>query len=567
MPNDPTVQRRPRTFYLLIVAAILVGCVGGIGAYAFRHLIGLFHNLSFHQTFSSFYDANEHTAVTSPIWIPLIVLPVGAIVVTWLVRNFAPEAKGHGVPEVLQAVHFERGQIRPVVVLIKALASSITIGTGGSAGREGPIVQIGAAFGSTLGGYLDLGRADRTTLLAAGAGAGIAATFNAPLGGVLFAVELFLFRLNFRSIGLIVLAVVAATFVGQMLMGAVPSFDIPALQMPDFAPASIFAFGVFGVFGLVIGAFSALFIRGLYWTEDAIERVPLNEYVRNALGMAIVAGLLIALQAQAGHYYVEGVGYATIMDILTGVLADPVLLLTLALLKLAVTCMTIGFGGSGGIFSPCLVMGGCLGAGIGVLAENLFPGLGISVPSFALVGMAAMAAATTGAFFASVVMLVEMSGDASVMVPVMLCAAVAWLVRHAICEPSIYNLKLLRRGLSVPESYPAGMMAARTVGEVMNEVRVIKAADADRIEGTMIDLNGTSRVLANSDVIEAGLESHSYIFAEPNENLAEAIARRKSEGAALIVVPSAVSDGRLFVISDAELSADYADLAELNAGR
>ena len=552
--------RRPALHWLALVA-ILAGIVGGFGAFIFRILIGFFHNLSFRQSVSGTYDANVHTDATSPVWLPLVALPVAALAVTWMVRNFAPEAKGHGVPEVLDAIYYKGAHIRPIVVLVKALASSITIGSGGSAGREGPIVQIGSAFGSLVGGILGVGRGDRTILLAAGAGAGIAATFNAPLGGVLFAVELFLLRLNARSIGLVALAVVAASFVGRLLMGPQPSFNVPSLQWPDYVNEPVYVFLAFATLGVIVGLFSILFIRGVYWAEDLIERIPLNEYIRNALGMAVVGGLLFAVQARTGHYYVEGVGYATIMDILNGALSDPLLLRTLAALKLTATCMTIGFGGSGGIFSPSLVMGGCLGAGVGLLIEAMFPGLGVRVPIFALVGMAAMAGATTGAFFASIVMLTEMSGDSAVVVPVMLGTSVAWLVRQAICKPSIYNLKLLRRGRNLPESYPSSLLPARTVADVMVSVPAIRTTAASGIDGTVITLGGEQRLLGVPD--EAGKAAVPgarlclYAAADPHEDMASALARATQEGAEVIVVDTPDSDGRQFVISDAELSADY----------
>ncbi len=549
----------------MIVISIAVGCVAGVGAYAFRHLIGFIHNLSFRQIFTSVYEVNDHAAVTDPVWLPLLTLPIGAVIVTWLVRTFAPEARGHGVPEVLNAVHFERARIRPVVVLVKALASSISIGTGGSVGREGPIVQIGSAFGSWVGSVLDVGRADRTVLLAAGAGAGIAATFNAPLGGVLFAVELFLLRLTYRSVGLVVLAVVPATFIGRALMGAAPSFNIPALQYPDFGATSAELMFAFGIFGIVVGVFSAIFIRGLYWVEDLIEGIRINEYLRNALGMALVGAILVVMQRQTGSYYLQGVGYATILDILKNTLTDPGLLLSLALLKLLVTGMTIGFGGSGGIFSPSLFMGACLGASTGVMLDTLLPGLGVSIPNFALIGMASMTAATTGAFFASVVMLTEMSGDSNVVVSVMLCSSVAWVVRHAICKPSIYNLKLLRRGLSVPESFPANLLAGRTVGEVMTKAAIVgghELGPEDEVAGTLIDLHGTQVTLGRP-----GAESRSYILSQPVDNLSETLVRRDQEERDLIIVQPAASSPYLFVISNTELSADYVAMSQIQAGK
>ena len=552
----------------MIAISIAVGCVAGVGAYAFRHLIGLIHNLSFRQVLNSVYEVNDHTAVTDPVWLPVLTLPLGAVIVTWLVRTFAPEARGHGVPEVLNAVHFQRARIRPVVVLVKALASSISIGTGGSVGREGPIVQIGSAFGSWVGNVLDVGRADRTLLLAAGAGAGIAATFNAPLGGVLFAVELFLLRLTYRTVGLVVLAVVPATFIGRSLMGAAPAFNIPALQYPDFGATTAELMLAFGIFGIVVGAFSALFIRGLYWVEDLIEGIRINEYLRNALGMALVGGILVVMHRQAGYYYVEGVGYATILDILKNTLSDPGLLLSLALLKLAVTAMTIGFGGSGGIFSPSLFMGACLGAWTGAMLDRVMPGLGVSIPNFALIGMASMTAATTGAFFASVVMLTEMSGDSNVVVSVMLSASVAWVVRHAICKPSIYNLKLLRRGLVVPEIFPSNLLAGRTVGEVMAKAAIADGRSLgpkDDVAGAVIELHGSRVVLGGPD--HGGMEGRSYILAQTVNNLSETLVRRDQEARDLVVVQPSAESPYLFVISNVELAADYVAMSQIQAGK
>lgn len=417
-----------------------------------------------------------------------------------------------------------------------------------------------------MGGILGVGRDDRTIFLAAGAGAGIAATFNAPLGGVLFAVELFVLRLNARSIGLVALAVVAASFIGRLLMGPQPSFNVPSLQWPDYVNEPVYVFLAFATLGVIVGLFSILFIRGLYRAEDMVERIPLNEYVRNALGMAVVGGLLLVVQARTGYYYVEGVGYATIMDILDGALSDPLLLLTLAVLKLTVTCMTIGFGGSGGIFSPSLVMGACLGAGVGLLVEALFPGLGVRVPVFALVGMAAMAGATTGAFFASIVMLTEMSGDGAVVVPVMLGTSIAWLVRQSICAPSIYNLKLLRRGQSLPESYPSSLLPARKVADVMVPVPVIRAPTTGGIDGTVILLGDEQRLLGNPD--EAAVpdaRACRYATADPSEDVADALARGKREGAEVIVADTPDANDRPLVISEAELSADYRRLLAMTS--
>ena len=213
---------------------MLVGIVAGLGAVAFRALIGIFHNLFFLGKFSAAYDANTHTPAGP--WGPFVILVpvVGAFAVVFLVKNFAPEAKGHGVPEVMDAIFYRKGIIRPVVSVVKALASALSIGSGGSVGREGPIIQIGSSFGSTMGQLLRLSTWQLITLIAAGAGGGIAATFNTPVGGVLFAVEIVMHEVSARTLVPVVTATATATYVGQLVFGPHPSFYIPALETAYF---------------------------------------------------------------------------------------------------------------------------------------------------------------------------------------------------------------------------------------------------------------------------------------------------------------------------------------------
>jgi CIC family chloride channel protein len=217
-PEPHSLSVPPHDDLRMAALAVLVGIVAGFGAVFFRALIGLFHNLIFLGTFSLTYDANQHTP---PFWIEgwswlVILAPVlGAVGVAWLVQNFAPEAKGHGVPEVMDAISYESGKIRPIVAAVKSLASALSIGSGGSVGREGPIIQIGAVFGSTLGQILPMPVAQRVTLISAGAAAGIAATFNTPIGGVLFAAELMLPAISAATLLPVALATVVATYIGQ----------------------------------------------------------------------------------------------------------------------------------------------------------------------------------------------------------------------------------------------------------------------------------------------------------------------------------------------------------------
>ena len=308
----------------LSLLALVVGIVTGAGAVFFRALIGLIHNIAFFGRFETFYDASVFTA-PSPWGAYVILVPVlGGIVVTFLVVNFAPEARGHGVPEVMDAIYYKEGIIRPVVAVVKSLASAVSIGTGAAVGREGPIIQIGASLGSSLGQLVPMLPWQRITLVAAGAGAGIAATFNTPIGGVMFAIELMMPELSARTFLPVALATGAATFIGRILLGLQPAFAVPDALMAN-RPANVEALLLFAVLGCLMGIAAAAFVRGLTLAEDIFERIR-NSYLRHIIGMLIVGGMMYGFLVATGHYYVEGVGYATIQAILSGDIVLPAVL-------------------------------------------------------------------------------------------------------------------------------------------------------------------------------------------------------------------------------------------------
>ena len=258
-----------------------------LGAVVFRALIGFIHNVAFLGSFSTNYDAGLFTP-PSPWGVFIILVPVlGSILVTFLITKFAPEARGHGVPEVMDAIYYGGGVIRPVVAVIKSLASALSIGTGAAIGREGPIIQIGAALGSSLGQIIHMAQWQRTTLVAAGAGAGIAATFNTPIGGVMFAIELMMPELSARTFLPVALATGTATFIGRIFFGVYPAFGIPATLLTSGQPASLMALLLYALLGGLIGLAATAFVRGLSLAEDIFEHVG-NPYLRHALGMLIV---------------------------------------------------------------------------------------------------------------------------------------------------------------------------------------------------------------------------------------------------------------------------------------
>lgn len=465
--NTREVEPVARGLPFMAAMGLLAGFVAGWGAIGFRALIGLFHNLLFLGQLSASYDANAHTPASRwGAWI--ILVPVaGALVVAFLVKTFAPEAKGHGVPEVMDAIYYGEGRIRPIVAVVKSLASALSIGSGGSVGREGPIVQIGSAFGSALGQWIRMPTHQRVTLVAAGAGAGIAATFNTPIGGLVFAIELLLPAVNSATLLPVAIATVTSTCVGRYVLGMQPAFDISELQIPAIHTLSPAAYPLFVVFGLLIGLLATLFVRSIYWTEDRFDKMPGNYFTRHMTGMLLVGLLMYAFLTWSGHYYVQGVGYATIDDVLRHQITSPAFLLLLLGAKLLVTNLTLGSGASGGVFSPSLFLGATLGGSFGLAVEHFFPELGLGPATFAVVGMAGMIAGATGAIVTAITMLFEMTRDYNAILPVMLTVAIAYMVRKKLSLESIYTMKLWRRGHVVPEGLQAALDSARRAKHVM----------------------------------------------------------------------------------------------------
>lgn len=460
-------EPRPLTLWWLCGLALIVGIVGGFGAAFFRGLIGLVHNLLFLGRLSYSYDASLFTP-PSPWGALVILVPViGSLGVTFIVNTFAPEAKGHGVPEVMDAIYYQRGVIRPIVAAAKSVASALAIGSGAAVGREGPIIQIGSAMGSTLGQIIAMPMAQRITLVAAGAGAGIAATFNTPIGGVLFATELMMPEVSVNTFLPVALATGTATVIGRLFFGAHPAFAVPEkLVAMTNEPVGFVTLLLYAALGAILGVAAALFVRSLHWLEDLFERIPGN-YLRHCLGMLLVGVLMYLLLITTGHYYVEGVGYAMIQATLAGQLTSGAFLLLLFACKLLATTVSLGSGSSGGVFSPSLFMGASLGAAFAGLIGMVLPGVPVSPAAFAMVGMGAMVGGATGAAMTAVTMIFEMTRDYNIVLPMILAVALSLGVRRLLSRESIYTLKLVRRGHMIPRGLQANLFLVRRAHEVM----------------------------------------------------------------------------------------------------
>ncbi len=553
-----SLQRRYGLWSMSLIA-ILVGVITGLGAVLFRALIGLIHNVGFLGLFSSAYSANDYTPA-SPWGALVILVPViGGLGVVFLVKNFAPEARGHGVPEVMDAIFYKDGVIRPVVAAIKSLASALSIGTGAAVGREGPIIQIGASFGSTMGQVLPLEAWQRITLVAAGAGAGIAATFNTPIGGVLFAIELMMPEVSVRTFLPVALATGTATYIGRLFFGLNPAFQVPPLFLVDHQ-APLYLLLLYAGLGAVIGIAATGFIRSLHWLEDVFEHIR-NQYLRHAVGMLIVGVTIYLFFVFSGHYHVDGVGYSTIQDVLLGGLTAAPFLLLLFGGKLLATTLSLGSGSSGGIFSPSLFMGAALGGAFAAGIKMIAPDADVNVASFAMVGMAAMVGGGTGAAMTAVTMIFEMTRDYDIVMPMILAVAVAIGVRRLLSRENIYTIKLVARRHFIPKALHANMFLVRPAGDVMDrdilvlpktmafdeflrmpehkgKFRHVVVTDGDRISGVLRVNTGLRRGLegAYTGVTLGDVALKEFIVAREQDIMFQVIGRAWRKKAAMIVV-------------------------------
>jgi CIC family chloride channel protein len=456
--------------------ALVIGIMTGVGAVAFRALIGLAHNALYNGRLSFIYDANIPEA-PSVFGAWLFFSPViGGLIVVYIVKRFAPEAKGHGVPEVMDAVFYKQGNIRGKVAVVKALASALSIGSGAAVGREGPIIQIGSALGSAFSQLIRLSTSQKITLLSAGAGAGIAATFNTPLGGVLFALEILLPEVSNRTFLPVVVATGAATTIGRLLIGPDPAFAVSDIQ---FSLAGTFGLQeaiAFVLLGVLCGVASWAFIRLLVFMEDGFPKLPGNEYTQNIIGMSVIGLMMVVLTRVFGHSYVDGVGYSVIQSIMDQKMTGAGLLALLFLLKLVATTVSLGCGASGGIFSPSLYLGATLGAAFAAAIGLVLPHTGLAGPSAAIIGMAAIVGASTGGVMTAIVMVFEMTRDYAIIVPVIVAVALAAGIRRALINETIYTIKLRHRGHRIPKERHVNLFLVRQAQDIMEPSFILASA-------------------------------------------------------------------------------------------
>ena len=483
------VQAPLRTLYRMrvpgdltpFVLAIAVGVAAGLGAVAFTEAVEGFNDLLLGDLADLLEDlAGRWTLMLIPA---VIALPVGI-----LVFRFASEAKGHGVPEVVRSVETQGGRIRPRVAAAKTLASALTIGAGGSVGREGPIVQIGAALASATGQLMRQPPEMVTLMVAGGAAGGIAATFNAPIAGVFFALEVILRRFNVRNFTLVVVSAVVANMIAIAFFGDRPGIELPrALELE-----STLEIGLYAILGIAAAVTGIVFVRFLYGLEDLIEWLPSSPYLKLTLALLGVGALGLWHGELFGTGF-EAIEAATVGGIATGTLA------LLLLLKVAATSLTLGGGASGGVFAPSLFLGAMLGALLGEGFASLFPDSVAPSGAYAIVGMAAVFAAAARAPMTSLFIVFELTRDYSLILPLMTGVAIATALAQIITRDTIYSIKLSRIGVHLREE-PAGFeLDESTVAEAMRTDVPLVPVDADLEELARVFSESDSNIVAVTD--------------------------------------------------------------------
>ena len=441
----------------LTVLALLTGVGAGAGAVAFRYLmLGFTYLFTGHRDYSAVGHASNPLVPGLGIWFVVATPVIGGLLYGPLVARFAPEARGHGVPEVMLAVNRAGGRIRPQVPVVKSLASALCIGCGGSVGREGPIVQIGLALGSVIGQASRVSESQLRLLVACGAAGGISATFNAPIAGVFFALELILRDFETQSFGLVVLSSVVADAIGRAAFGSQAFLSLPAFSFSS--PLELALYAGLGLLATLVGV---AFIRVLYAGEDLADRLWRGpEWLRPGVG-GILLGLLLLAVPQ-----MYGVGYPVLERAVAGHYFLAALIGLLAA-KLLATSLTMWIGGSGGVFAPSLFMGAMLGTAYGIVAHHLLPHLAVAPGAYGLVGMGAVFAGAARAPITAVIIVFELTGDYNVILPVMFAIVVATALGNRLTRDTIYTLKLRRRGIDIDAPRARRVMAKTSVLEAM----------------------------------------------------------------------------------------------------
>ncbi|HSP13116.1 MAG TPA: chloride channel protein [Thermoanaerobaculia bacterium] len=451
-----------RRVLMLCGLAILLAAATGVIAQLLMHIIWLVTNIAFYGRFSTAHSTPFENRLG---WFVIFVPVIGGIIVGIMARYGSKAIRGHGIPEAMEQVLLNESRIPYRITFLKPLSAAIAIGTGGPFGAEGPIIATGGAVGSLVGQVIDMTAMERKTLLAAGAAAGMAATFGSPVSAVILAIELLLFEFRPRSIIPVSLAAVTATAVRIAFAGTAPVFGMPLLARPSEQALTTYV-----IIGALIGYLSVYVTRAVYWIEDGFEKLPIHWMWWPAIG-GIAVGVI-------GYFAPRtlGVGYANIEDLVQGKLFGSAVII-LCLMKFISWAVALGSGTSGGTLAPLFTIGGGAGVALGELAAIAFPKFGIDPRICALVGMAAMFAGASRALLASVVFAFETTLQPLGLLPLLGGCTAGYLVSALLMRNTIMTEKLARRGVRVPAEYAADYLDQIQVADACSEDVVYLRAD------------------------------------------------------------------------------------------
>jgi chloride channel protein, CIC family len=496
--------------------ALLVGLVAGLVAQGLLELIYLFTNLFFfgRWSFAITYPVGNHLGA----WV-ILIPPIGGLLVGIMVYFWEPTLKGHGIPEAMEAVLMGQSRIRMRVAILKPLATALAIGTGGPFGAEGPIIQTGAAFGSIFGQLVKLTPYQRRVLLAAGAAGGMAATFTAPLAGILVAIELLLFEFRARSFIPVAISAAMATAVRVHFVGWAPLFPTPAFHLTSMQELWLFA-----VLGILMGVVGICMIRVLFWLEDYFDHFFLKP---SAIWAPVVGALILGI---LGYFYPQifGTGYDTIRDMLNDRLTVSKLL-GVSLAKFWALVISLGSGTTGGVFAPSLIVGGGIGAAYATACHHFFPHLVSDPALYALVAMAAVFAGIARAPFTSIIFLFELSRNPNAILPLVVCCMIADGFVRLFSAESIMTGKLVKRGLIVLQDYSVPVLMRSRIEQVIRKEFSAIPADAD-VQSVVRDFytenTGVLPVVEKDGSLVGIIEAHDLLKGSNSVARARDIARQ-----------------------------------------
>jgi len=509
----------------------VVGVVGGLSAQVFTWLVNLGEKLLI-VGIAGYVPPEPGVPDPSPIigpwglWLIPVATTIGGLLSGVLVYTFAPEAEGHGTDAAVEAFHFKGGRIRPIVPAIKAIASAITIGSGGAAGREGPAAQISVGVSSILAGFLRLSDDERRMLVIAGMAAGLAAIFRSPLGMAIFAVEILYAGMAFESECLIltVIASVVAYAVNGLFVGWAPLFLFPK-SVHFTRPIALVGYAILGIVAGLIGAIEPSIFYGI---RDQFKRLRIPDHIKPAIG-GLLMGLLALILPET-----LSTGYGWVQKAMTGGYIGWSLIF-LAFGKIVAMSLTISSGGSGGVFGPNVYIGGMVGAWVAYVVDQFVPGANLNPSAFAVVGMAAVFAGTARVPIATLVMVSEMTGGYGLIVPSMLATAIAFVVQRTLGSyfryPRLYESQVERRSDS-PVHHEGLLRAAFQVLEQgpIVDLRGVTFPNLANLlrHGTPVPIHGSEAMLFAVNVAPASeLAGHSIaeVFEEFPDLVAVAVIR------------------------------------------